>query len=60
VILQDEPSQDRASESEQRIIPAAAYVRMSTDHQRYSTANQSRDRTLRGHTWLQDCPAVRG
>jgi DNA invertase Pin-like site-specific DNA recombinase len=41
VILQDEPSQDRASESEQRIIPAAAYVRMSTDHQRYSTANQS-------------------
>ena len=41
MVLQDESSKDRLSQSQQRIIPAAAYVRMSTDHQRFSTANQS-------------------
>jgi DNA invertase Pin-like site-specific DNA recombinase len=41
VVLQDEHLWNRASKSEQRTVPAASYVRMSTDHQRYSTANQS-------------------
>ena len=30
-----------AGQSDRALIPAAEYIRMSTDHQKYSTANQS-------------------
>jgi DNA invertase Pin-like site-specific DNA recombinase len=41
VLLVDECPRDGVPKHHERAIPAAAYVRMSTDHQRYSIANQS-------------------
>ena len=56
----DDPSSEDEAEPKPKPIPAAQYVRMSTEHQQYSTENQSDmiQRVCR-ETWIQNRPHLR-